>query len=237
MKHEYNTIVAGHYSAYRPALHGVILSRLIEPNEHFINGIDVGCGTGYSTIALAKYCDKVIGLDPNDMMLSQATIHPKISYFQGDGDSFSDLRHNHFDIVTFAGSLSYTKTGKLKSELILSMNPAGIVLVYDFQIFLDKCMNSLDVGYSVQKFDYNFEENLSDWSEFSTEIASTDNIELHLSLDEIAHILLANSYRLQLFQSKFSSTDPFDDLVTYIRPKNITPKLDAKIYFARHRVL
>ncbi len=107
MKHEYSNSIAKHYAAYRPALHKEILLRLIHPDECFRNGIDIGCGTGYSTIALAEYCDKVIGLDPNKAMLDQATKHPKISYVKGVGDDLKILGQDQFDVVSFAGSLLY----------------------------------------------------------------------------------------------------------------------------------
>jgi len=80
MTNEYNSNVAKHDAGFRPALHEVILRRLIRPGERFGIGLDVGCGTGYSTVALAEYCKSAIGLDPNQPMLDKATAHPKISY-------------------------------------------------------------------------------------------------------------------------------------------------------------
>ncbi len=118
-----------------------------------------------------------------------------------------------------------------------TLPPGSSVLVYDFQVFLDDLMKTLRVGYSVQKFDYNFKENLNDWREFSSETVNTDNIELHLSVQQAVHILLANSYRYQLFQKRFNNIDPFDYLIEYIQKQNIEPELKAEIYFTRHRIL
>lgn len=61
MSEEYDEAIAYHYNAYRPPLHEVILSQVLGKDERFQNGLDIGCGTGYSAIALAKYCSQVYG--------------------------------------------------------------------------------------------------------------------------------------------------------------------------------
>ena len=234
MTHEYNNHVARHYAAFRPDLHPVILSRSIMPDEHFKIGLDVGCGTGCSTVALAKYCDKVIGIDPNQPMLDQAVVHPGISYIKGFGDDFSVINGNLIDIVTFAGSLSYTKTSRLKSELLRTLSPEGTVIVYDFRIILDDLIANTGVKGTDALSGYNFKENLKDWSGFTTEILSADTVSLQLSAQEASHILLASSYRYQAFQERFNSDDPLDYLIDYIKQQNDKLLLIAEIYYARH---
>ena len=172
--HKYNDNIAKHYAAYRPALHKLILRRLIRPNEHFRIALDVGCGTGYSTIALSEYSDHVLGLDSNQAMLDRATMHPKISYFKGDGDDFSILEQNHFDVVSFAGSLSHTKSDRLKSELLRTLVQDGVVLIYDFQVLLDDLMARMNINVDASASNYNFEENFGEWPEFTPEIVGTD---------------------------------------------------------------
>ena len=46
--------------------------------------IDIGCGTGISTILFAKHFEHAVGLDPSDSMLSVA----KEKYPQLDFESF-----------------------------------------------------------------------------------------------------------------------------------------------------
>ncbi|NNG00142.1 MAG: class I SAM-dependent methyltransferase [Desulfobacteraceae bacterium] len=234
MTNEYSNTVAKHYAAFRPALHEVILRRLIRPSDRFSIGLDVGCGTGYSAVALAAYCSRVFGLDPNQPMLDKATIHPKISYVKGYGDDMCVLGQDRFDVVSFAGSLSYTKTNKTKSELLRTLALDGVVLVYDFQVFIDDLTASLGMFCCSASLDYNFAENLCDWPEFTSEVVGTDRVLLQLSAQEAAHILLANSDRYQLFQEKFPDTDPFCGLTGYIRRLGGKPQLNADIYFARH---
>ena len=234
MTNEYNITVAKHYAAFRPALHEVILRRLIRPSERFRIGLDVGCGTGYSTVALAEYCKRVVGLDPNQPMLNKATAHPKISYVNGFGNEMSVLGQDRFNVVSFAGSLSYTKTNKMKSELLRTLASDGVVLVYDFQVLIDDLTASLGIFCGSAALDYNFAENLCDWPEFTSEVVSTDRVLLQLSAEEAAHILLANSDRYRLFQERFPDTDPLCGLIDYIRRQGDEPQLNTDIYFARH---
>ena len=237
MSHQYNESIAKHYFAFRPALHEDILLRLIKANEHFRVGLDIGCGTGYSTVALSKYCDRIFGLDLNQSMLDKATIHPKISYIIGYGDDLHAVEKSQIDVVSFAGSLFYTKTQRLKNELLRVLTPGAVILVYDFQIILDDLMVSLDLKNNLKVSDYNHSESFDGWSDFTTEIVGTDSIILQLSPAEAAHILLASSDYYGEFQIKFQKTDPFECLKNYLILQGEELELQAKIYFARYCVL
>jgi ubiquinone/menaquinone biosynthesis C-methylase UbiE len=145
MTHQYNDQIAKHYAAFRPELHGLILRRLVRPSEHFQIGLDIGCGTGYSAVALTDHCERVFGLEPSQPMLDEATIHPSVSYVNGGGDDLSVLSKVQFDLISFAGSLFYAKTDQLKLELLRAMKPGGLVLVYDFQVLLEDLVTRMEV--------------------------------------------------------------------------------------------
>ncbi len=85
----------------------------------------------------------MVGLDPNRSMLDMAQRHPKITYLQGSGDALGQAITEVVDIVTFAGSLFYTKTVGLRRELILVCPPGGRIVVYDFEFLLDEVMADL----------------------------------------------------------------------------------------------
>lgn len=84
----------------------MILERVLFEEEVFNQGLDVGCGTGYSAGALAKYCTHIYGIDPSQSMLEEARPHEKITYRQGRGQDLP-LPDKSIDVVTFAGSLFY----------------------------------------------------------------------------------------------------------------------------------
>jgi ubiquinone/menaquinone biosynthesis C-methylase UbiE len=106
MTGDYNRAIATQYSSYRPPLHEMILDRVLSNEETFSNGLDVGCGTGYSAVALAKYCRRVYGVEPSQSMLDEAMPHAKITYLKGAGDGMP-IPGNSIDVVTFAVSLFY----------------------------------------------------------------------------------------------------------------------------------
>ena len=234
MANQYSDQIAKHYAAFRPALHGPILRRLIRNDEHFQAGLDIGCGTGYSAIALTEYCDKVFGLDPSQAMLDEATPHPRVSYVQGSGEDLSVVCESLFAVITFAGSLSYLKTNRLRSELLRTLAVDGVVLVYDFQVLLESLAAQMGVSCCSTPSGYNYMENLSDWPEFASEGTKTERISLDLSVREATHLLLANSDRYTAFQELFPGADPFERLTERLLGRGGRLELDAEIYFSRH---
>ena len=234
MREQYDTRVAKHYSAFRPRLHGLVLSRIVHPNESFQTGLNIGCGTGYSALALAEYCNHVFGLDSSQPMLDAAEKHPKITYICGTGDNFSIIPALKFDAITFAGSLFYTKTDRLRGELARSCDQNSVIFVYDFEVLIDDIMDEIGVECPPVSSNYSHTINISDWSEFSTEKTGCDRVAINLSKKELAHILLADSNRFEAFAKRFSDSNPFKSLIDYFKLKETKHQLQAKIYFARY---
>lgn len=237
MTERYDSTAARHYAAYRPPLHGLILDRVIRPNESFQVGLDVGCGTGYSAVALTRYCDRVVGLDSSRSMLDAAQRHPKITYFHGSGDALSQLPVQAFDVVTFAGSLFYTKTDKLRKELLRVCAPAAIILAYDFEVLLDEVIAELGADYPSVASDYDYRANLSDWAEFMVDCGGTERIWFDVEAGEMAHLLLSDSNRYDAFLKRFPNGDPFESLVKYLGRSSGDIQLQANIYFTKWRIV
>lgn len=51
-------------------------------------GLDLGCGTGYSALALAHHALGVVGVEPSPHMLRRATAHPRVRYVTGAADIY-----------------------------------------------------------------------------------------------------------------------------------------------------
>ena len=235
MKERYDTTSAKHYAAFRPALHGLILDRAIHPGEFFRNGLDVGCGTGYSAIALTKYCGKVFGLDVSQAMLDLAQGHPNVTYVQGTGDALNFPAHA-FDIVTFAGSLFYTKTAKLRSELVRVCQPGGTIIVYDFNILLKDILFAVGIDSPLDSSDYDYHASLSDCAEIVTESKCIEQLQLKLSEQEIAHLILADSIYYDAISKRFTFGDPFATLVDALKRRSNKLNVCADIFFSRYRM-
>ena len=237
MTERYDSTAARHYAAFRPPLHPLILDRVIRPHESFQVGLDVGSGTGYSAFALTRYCDQVFGLDPSRSMLDVAQRHPKITYLQGSGDALGQLPVQVFGVVTFAGSLFYAKTNRLRSELVRVCPPGGTIVAYDFEVLLNEVIAELGADCPAVASDYDHRANLSDWAEFTVDSSGTERLRLEVTGPEMAHLLLADSNRYDAFVRRFSNGDPFESLVGYLENSRVQMHLDADIYFTRYRIL
>lgn len=236
MTEQYDNSAARHYAAYRPPLHRPILARVLRPNELFHTGLDVGCGTGCSTVALSSYCDRVIGLDSSQAMLAAAPTHPKITYLHGELNEHLQLPVQRCDIVTFAGSLFYTKTASMRKALSKFCPPGGTVIVYDFGVHLNEVMATLDADCPTLASNYDYGVNLDDWEELVVEISGSERLVLDASEEQIAHLLLADSNYHEALRKSF----PAGDLLASVRDRlesrsEITPLL-ADIYFRRYRM-
>lgn len=237
MTERYDTTAATHYAAFRPPLHKPILERLIRPVESFHIGLDVGCGTGHSAVALSQYCDRVLGLDPSQSMLAEAQRHPKVSYIHGSGESLATLPVQRFDVVTFAGSLYYAKTDGLRQQMLHVCPSGAVILVYDFDVLLKDAVAELEVEPPVTGSDYDHGVNLSDWGECAAEQSGIERLRLEVNEVEMAHLLLADSNRYDGFRARFPESDPFVSLVAHLKRSSRTFHLEADIYFTRYRLL
>src|ERR1700722_7661754 len=115
----------------RPPVHEPILpsARLYRPAEQ---ALDVGCGAGLSTAALAPLARRVIGLEPIPAMLAHRRIvAPHASFVIGRAERLP-FAAGSFDLVTAAGSLNFA-VGQSALAEIPRVRPAdGAFLLYHF---------------------------------------------------------------------------------------------------------
>src|SRR5690606_4371528 len=127
--------------------------------KQFNRGLDIGCGTGQSSVALSPYCKKVIGIEPSLPMLEMAIPHDKVEYHVFDGKNLN-FPNGHFEVITLAGSLFYAKSQRLLDEIIQVSKPGATVLVYDFEIILDDLFHQLAFGNPLDKSDNKYNHNV-----------------------------------------------------------------------------
>ncbi|MCP4180933.1 MAG: class I SAM-dependent methyltransferase [bacterium] len=231
MTEKYNPTTADHYSAFRPALHEIILKHVLTENDSFQTGLDVGCGTGYSAVALTKYCSHVYGVDPSKSMLGEATQHNKITYLKGSGEALP-LSDNSVDIVTFAGSLFYINSPTLENELKIVCHRHAIIIPYDFEILFDDFLHQLGIDVSIPVSDYHHKVNFSDNDNFTEIIVCNEKTDIKVTVNELAHLLLSSSHLYGLFVEKYSVPDPFDILVNKLENKQ--HYLEVNIYYSKY---
>lgn len=236
MSSEYDSITAKHYAAYRPALHEMILKKCLVPDRDFQLGLDIGCGTGHSSIALSKFCHKVIGIDPSIGMIENAIEHSKIEYQIFNGANL-DFESNTFELITFAGSLHYAKSQKLLDEVVRVTKIDGLVLVYDFEILLANVLNEL--GFKTngnQSYDHEADFSGLNGNNISLLKTEEENVSLQIGPQDLGHLLLSVKEQYEFFQKELKKTSVYSELVQHLEESsssdinNISANLYYKVY-------
>jgi ubiquinone/menaquinone biosynthesis C-methylase UbiE len=237
MMKEYDDIAAGHYAAYRPPLHEIILNKCLK-HERFKRGLDIGCGTGQSSIALSKYGKKIIGIDPSHEMIQKAIPHTNVAYEHYDGSRlfFPD---NHFDIITFAGSLFYGKSQNLLDQAIRVCSNPGVILVYDFQLFLEDLFVELTINLQPEISKYNHAADFSGLrtNQLKEVLWRTELLDFHVNSSNLAHVILS----LPGIYNTLVGNKPFEDPYPYLKGRldllsnNKSHVIKAKVYYRKYR--
>jgi len=235
MTEQYNREVATHYRSYRPPLHQMILGRVLSSGETFYDGLDVGCGTGHSSVALAQHCLRVYGIDPSQSMLDEAMPHVKITYLKAAGE-YIPLRDRSVDVVTFAGSLFYTKSDAFLRELKRVCRQQALAIPYDFELLLNDALRQYGIGSQVPGPDYDHNVNFSDCADFLEITAGHEQVTLEVSATEFAHILLSNSHLYEEFVLKYGASDPFPALTDELGIPKKKYTLEVNIYFSKYQL-
>jgi SAM-dependent methyltransferase len=233
----YDAAAARHYAAYRPPLHAMLLDRALPRGSQWDVGLDVGCGTGRSTTALAAHCQRVIGVDASPSMLDAALTDPRARYVRGTERELAELPEAPYDVVTFAGSLPYMKTERLRRALHGASRADTTIVVYDFVLRLDALMQSLALPVAPMVSDYDYTVNLDDWAEYVGEAKGAECLALTLTAEQVAHLVLSDSHRHDALRSRAAGDDPFVGLRRELQARRSEWTLEADIYFARYRVI
>ena len=233
--HRYTQAVAKHYAAYRPPLHQLILRRALLGMERFADGLDVGCGTGRSSVALAEFCRHVSAIDPSQSMLDAAISHDAITYMQGSGESIP-LPDNSIDIVTFAGSLFYVDAEAGVREINRICRSDALIVPYDFEILIGGILRRFGLETYAQQSTYNHCANLSTFPDFTEGLVERDRVELDVLATDLAHVLLADAARHDAFTRRYNTSDPFERLVADLDSTNERIVVRADIFYSAYRL-
>jgi len=123
--------LAAGYAFDRPPVHEQIL-RSARLGRRADRALDVGCGAGLSTAALAPLARRVIGLEPVPAMLAhRRAVAPHASFVVGQAERLP-FAAGSFDLVTAAGSLNYADLPPALAEIARVLAHGGTFLLYDF---------------------------------------------------------------------------------------------------------
>jgi SAM-dependent methyltransferase len=125
--------LAAGYAFDRPPIHEQIL-RSVRLARQADQALDVGCGAGLSTAALAPLARQATGLEPIPTMLAHRwTVAPHARFVIGQAERLPFAARS-FDLVTAAGSLNYTDLPSALAEIARVLTRDGTFLLYDFSV-------------------------------------------------------------------------------------------------------
>jgi SAM-dependent methyltransferase len=132
--YESSRLAAG-YAFSRPPVHQAIIARIagrLPTRQGGLRALDVGCGAGLSTAALAPAAPRRVGLEPSRAMLAYGrSVDPGAQFVAGRAERLP-FASQSFDLVAAAGSLNYVNLDAFLPEAARVLDPGGMLLVYDF---------------------------------------------------------------------------------------------------------
>jgi len=123
---------AARYLRGRPFVHPVIVERIqrITERERFGAVLDVGCGTGQSSRAVAAVATEVIGVDLSAEMLGFARREGPIPYLRGRAEALP-VASGAFELVTTGLAFHWFDQPRFLAESHRVLKPGGWLAIYN----------------------------------------------------------------------------------------------------------
>jgi ubiquinone/menaquinone biosynthesis C-methylase UbiE len=124
--------IGSFYDHGRPFHHPRTLARLLAMvgNPEIDRAVDVACGTGMSTVALAAHANAVVGVDLSPEMLRAARRAPGAHYLLGSAEQMP-FPDGSFDAATCCSGVHWFDQPRFFAELRRVLKPGGWVGLYD----------------------------------------------------------------------------------------------------------
>ena len=198
----YNTQIAQNYSSYRPPLHKEILINSIPTGTEFRRALDIGCGTGISSVALLDFCDAIIGIDPSSEMIDLVKPQERISYFNWDLNN-EQLSDERFDLFSMAGCLYYIKSQEMINRITDLSSEKAIWIIYDFLVNMDDVYRVLNLPTCESEYDHKVDLSGLDHSPWRKERQEQQILSFHIKAEELAHLLLSEEHIQSFLENKY----------------------------------
>ncbi|MFN0118965.1 MAG: class I SAM-dependent methyltransferase [Blastocatellia bacterium] len=123
------------YAFHRPPVHPRIMAKLrerLQLTKPFSRALDIGCGAGLSTAALAPIAELLVGLEPiANMLTHHAAVAPDAHFVVAQAEQLPFAAQS-FDLLTAAGSLNYADLDCFLPGAARVLTDAGVLVIYDF---------------------------------------------------------------------------------------------------------
>lgn len=124
---------ADRYAQGRPYYHPLVIKHIknrVMPTSLLSSAIDIGCGTGLSTLALKAIAKQILGIDPSPAMLAFAPTTDNLTYCAAAADALP-VRDSSFDLMTLASVFHWLNRSAFLTEAWRVLRPAGWLVIYD----------------------------------------------------------------------------------------------------------
>lgn len=107
-----------------------IVRRLLDLTARFPRAVDVGSGTGISTLAMAPLADEVIGVEPSPAMLNLARPAPNVTYRLGSAEDLP-LEDRTCDLIGVGSAIHWFDQVGFVAETERVAAPDAWLVVHD----------------------------------------------------------------------------------------------------------
>ena len=124
---------AARYARGRPRFHSFVIEKIkkflaIEKSVDF--ALDVGCGTGLSSVALKEIAESIVGIDISAEMVNQANKADSIEYVLASAENLP-FGSNKFDLMTISQAIHWVDKKKFFPEADRVLKPNSLIIAYD----------------------------------------------------------------------------------------------------------
>lgn len=127
---------AAQYARFRPVYPAALVTRVLQdvPNAASALVLDVGCGTGQLTAALAERVGRVIGIDVSAEQLGAATARTNVEYRVGSAHELPVEGSALADAVCIAQTMHWLDPALTFGECRRVLKPGGVLAVIGYPV-------------------------------------------------------------------------------------------------------
>ena len=154
--------IAKRYLLYRPTYSKELFQYIVDfyeecrgPNCTYQLAVDVGCGSGQSTLPLAEYFHRVIGCDISRQQISHAPSEvDRVEFKVCSSEHLAILEANSVDILTAASAFHFFDQDVFNKEATRILKPGGVLAVYTYVIDMSDDKEGKQLYFHVSSFAY-----------------------------------------------------------------------------------
>jgi SAM-dependent methyltransferase len=124
---------AERYAIGRPFFHPLAIKKICAiccDGGRIDRALDVGCGTGQSTLALLEVAEEIVGVDNSGEMLSHASHHARIRHIEAQAEQMP-FGEGSFGLITVALAFHWFDRRQFLLEARRVLRPGGWLVIYN----------------------------------------------------------------------------------------------------------